>query len=280
MASVSIERLTKSFGAFRALDDVSVEVAPGEMVALIGASGSGKSTLIRHVAGLVPGDRGGAARVAVDGTTMQEAGRLSRDAQRLRRDVAVIFQQFNLVPRLKVITNVLAGRLGRMSRWRGTLALFDRAEKQMALSALDRVGIVETAGRRASTLSGGQQQHAAIARALVQEARVLLADEPIASLDPASARRVMETLAEINRTDGITVVVSLHQMEYARRFCPRTVALRAGRIAFDGPSEALDRAMLRDLYGEASEELVLPEAMPAAETRPALPGSGLSAAVA
>ncbi|MEP2120326.1 ATP-binding cassette domain-containing protein, partial [Bauldia litoralis] len=127
------------------------------------------------------------------------------------------------------------------------------------MASLARVSIAETARQRSSTLSGGQQQRAAIARALVQGARLLLADEPIASLDPASAKRVMETLAEINRQDGITVVVSLHQVEYARRYCPRTVALRDGVIAYDGPSTALTPAFLRELYGEASEELILPE---------------------
>jgi len=192
-------------------------------------------------------------------TSMQEAGRLSRDANRLRRDVGVIFQQFNLVARLKVLTNVLTGLLGRVPRWRGTLALFTAEEKQAALRALQRVGILETAGRRAATLSGGQQQRAAIARALVQGARVLLADEPIASLDPASAKRVMETLSVINRTEAITVIVSLHQVEYARRYCPRTIALRNGVVAFDGPSVELTQEMLRELYGEASDELVLPE---------------------
>lgn len=128
------------------------------------------------------------------------------------------------------------------------------------MAALARVDIGDTARQRASTLSGGQQQRAAIARALVQRARLLLADEPIASLDPASSRRVMEIMAAINKTDGITIVVSLHQVEYARRYCPRTVALRDGVVAFDGPSSVLTADFLRDLYGEASEELILPDA--------------------
>jgi phosphonate transport system ATP-binding protein len=177
-----------------------------------------------------------------------------------RSRTSVIFQQFNLVQRLSVLTNVLTGRLGHISQTRGTLGLFPLNDQQMAMQALARVGIAETARQRASTLSGGQQQRAAIARAIVQGAKVLLADEPIASLDPASARRVMETLESICREDRITVVVSLHQVEYARRFCPRTIAMQQGRIVFDGPSVLLTNDKLKEIYGSASEELVLPDA--------------------
>jgi phosphonate transport system ATP-binding protein len=256
--AVTVERLSKRFGRKAALSDVSLAIEPGEIVALIGASGSGKSTLIRHVAGLERGSGEGGA-ITVFGRNLQHRGRLSREARAIRRDVGVVFQQFNLVGRLPVITNVLVGLLGRIPGWRGTLGWFSAAEKDHAMRALARVGIAETARQRSSTLSGGQQQRAAIARALIQGARLLLADEPIASLDPASAKRVMETLCEINRADGITVVVSLHQVEYARRYCPRTIALRDGVIAYDGPSTALTPAFLRDLYGEASEELILPD---------------------
>lgn len=261
MAAVSVQGLSKTFGKKQALCDVSLDIAPGEMVALIGASGSGKSTLIRHIAGL---DRGNGETCCIDilDRRLLHDGRLTRDARTIRREVGVIFQQFNLVSRLPVITNVLIGHLGRIPAWRGTLGLFNRREKQVAMASLARVNIAETARQRSSTLSGGQQQRAAIARALVQGARLLLADEPIASLDPASSKRVMETLSEINRTDGITIVVSLHQVEYARRYCPRTIALRDGVIAYDGPSTALTTDVLRDLYGEASEELILPDAEP------------------
>jgi len=256
--AVTVEKLSKRFGRKRALSEVSLTIEPGEIVALIGASGSGKSTLIRHVAGLERGT-GDVCCVDVFGRRLQERGRLTREARAIRREVGVIFQQFNLVGRLPVLTNVLVGLLGRIPSWRGTLGWFNASEKGAAMRALGRVGIAETARQRSSTLSGGQQQRAAIARALVQGAKLLLADEPIASLDPASAKRVMETLVEINRADGITVMVSLHQVEYARRYCPRTIALRDGVIAYDGPSTALTPAFLRDLYGEASEELILPE---------------------
>jgi phosphonate transport system ATP-binding protein len=259
MNAIEVEGLVKHFGKRAALKSVSLTVAPGEMVALIGASGSGKSTLIRHVAGLERGDRGGGS-AKVFGRIMQENGTVAADARTLRRDVGVIFQQFNLVARLPVIVNVLVGLLGRIPRWRGTLGLWTSAEKRLAREALERVGLGDVAWQRSSTLSGGQQQRAAIARALVQEAQIILADEPIASLDPASARRVMDVLSRICREDGIAVLVSLHQVEYARTYCPRTIAMREGEIVYDGPSTALSNEFLAELYGEASDELVLPDA--------------------
>jgi phosphonate transport system ATP-binding protein len=260
MLAVCVESLSKTFrGNKRALVNVSLQVQQGEFVALIGASGSGKSTLIRHITGLATADATGSGTIRVFGQDVQAGGRLASGTRRIRREIGVVFQQFNLVSRLSVLTNVLTGILGQIPSWRGTLGFFTREEKLQAIQALQRVGIAETAGQRASTLSGGQQQRAAIARALIQGARVILADEPIASLDPASAKRVMDTLGDINRREGITILVSLHQVEYARRYCPRTIALRNGTVAYDGPSEALTPAFLRDLYGEASEELFLPE---------------------
>lgn len=268
MSSIRVSDLNKTYRQRRALRSLSLEVGKGEMVALIGASGSGKSTLLRHIAGLTRADDQGAGAVHIDGKVMQQGGRLASDAQELRREVGVIFQQFNLVDRLSVMTNVLIGLLGRLPAWRGTLGAFTRDEKLSAMMALARVGIEDRATQRASTLSGGQQQRAAIARALVQQARVLLADEPIASLDPVSAKRVMSTLADINREDGVTVVVTLHQVAYARAFCPRAVALREGEIVYDGACAMLTDETLRDIYGEASEELLLPEApSPAAAPR-------------
>lgn len=277
--AIKIEGLSKTFGRKRALDNISLTIAPGEMVALIGASGSGKSTLIRHVSGLVRADSDEHGHIAVHGRKIQELGGLAGDARTIRRDIGVIFQQFNLVGRLSVLSNVLTGLLGRVPAARGTLGLFTHAEKLLALRALDRVGIADTARQRASTLSGGQQQRAAIARAMVQGARVLLADEPIASLDPASAKRVMESLSDLNRNDGVTVMVSLHQVDYARRYCRRTVALRDGKIAYDGPSDALDNKALRTLYGDATEELILPD-MPKVWQPPAVAARVLEGAPA
>ena len=188
---------------------------------------------------------------------MQRKGRIATSAARVRPDIGVIFQQFNLVDRLSVMTNVMVGTLGRIPRWRGYFGVFTRSEKLKAMEALDRVGIAAAARQRASTLSGGQQQRAAIARALVQQSKIMLADEPIASLDPASSKRVMETLKKINEEDGLTVVVSLHQVDYAVRYCPRTVALRDGKKIYDGPSSALTPEFLHELYGSASDELIL-----------------------
>lgn len=259
-SAIEVTNVSKSFERGKpVLDNVSVNIARGEMVALIGASGSGKSTLIRAISGLSKIDRherGGEIRIL--GTPMQQRGRITRDAASLRSRVGVVFQQFNLVPRLSVLTNVCLGFLGRIPQWRGTFGRFSEAEKKIAMVSLTRVGIGEQALKRGSELSGGQQQRAAIARTLVQGAEILIADEPIASLDPSSARRVMDILAQLNREDGITVLVSLHQVEYALNYCPRTIALRGGAVVYDGPSKALTPAFLGELYGAESESLFLP----------------------
>jgi phosphonate transport system ATP-binding protein len=253
--AIEVRSLRKSFGSNAALRDVSLAVQPGEMVALLGASGSGKSTLLRHLTGLHRADAGSDSHVHVLGRQVQQGGRLAKDIRDTRSKVAMIFQQFNLVDRLPVMTNVLAGALHRLPMWRGLLARFPRHEQVRAYEALARVGIERCAWQRASTLSGGQQQRAAISRALVQGAQIIVADEPIASLDPAASRRVMELLAELNRELGVTVVVSLHQVDFAFTFCPRTVALRAGEVVYDGPTRLLSTARLRDLYGSQTDEL-------------------------
>src|SRR5262249_9034603 len=270
-AVIDVRRVSKSFErGTPVLDDVTFSVARREMVALIGASGSGKSTLIRALAGLVPIDRAAAAAgggtIAMFGAPIQRDGRIASGAKELRVRMGVIFQQFNLVPRLSVLTNVCLGLLGRMPFIRGTLSNFTMDEKRGAMHALARVGMGEHALKRGSELSGGQQQRAAIARTLVQRAELLLADEPIASLDPASARRVMDILADINRRDGITVLVSLHQVEYALSYCPRAIALKAGKIVYDGPSDELTPALLSSIYGAELSEL-----FPSSFERPASP---------
>lgn len=260
MPAIVVEGLTKTFGAGnkkrKALDGVTLNIGRGEMVALIGASGSGKSTLIRHLIGLTAADKG-TGRICVLGEGVQDCGCVDRSVRRIRARVGVVFQQFNLVDRLSLLTNVLVGFLGAIPMWRGAFGLFTRAEKLSAMRALHRVGLAEYATQRASTLSGGQQQRAAIARALVQSAEVILADEPIASLDPESSRKVMDDLARINREDGVTVVVSLHQVDYAIRYCPRAVALHQGRVVYDGPSANLTAKLLKELYGSDSDELLL-----------------------
>ena len=255
-AAIRVSGLAKTFSNGRkALQDIDLQVQPGEMVALIGASGSGKSTLLRNIAGLTAGDAGPGS-VEIHGQTVQSAGRVARDIRASRAGIGFVFQQFNLVDRLPVLVNVLAGALHRVPLWRSLLRAFPAAEQARALEALARVGIAECCWQRASTLSGGQQQRAAIARALVQGARVILADEPIASLDPESSRRVMDILERINREDGCTVLVSLHQVNVALRYCRRTVALHQGRIIYDGPSSALTPALLRELYGAEADDIL------------------------
>lgn len=253
-AAIEIVHLSKTFRTGkRALDDINLLIEPGEMVALIGASGSGKSTLLRHVAGLMPGDRDVPGQIVVDGRIVQANGRIGRGIRQTRAGIGFVFQQFNLVGRMQVLVNVMAGHLGRMPLWRTLLRRFTDAERRLAVDALARVGIAECAFQRASTLSGGQQQRAAIARALVQKAKIILADEPIASLDPESSRRIMEALADINRTDGVTVVVSLHQVDFALKYCRRVVALKDGKVMFDGAGSAVTASLLRGLYGNDSD---------------------------
>ncbi|MBA3034768.1 MAG: phosphonate ABC transporter ATP-binding protein [Gammaproteobacteria bacterium] len=252
-----IQQLNKHFpNGKHALRDVNLNVLRGEMVALIGASGSGKSTLLRHIAGLVVADGASESLIEVDGCCVQRGGRVSRDIRRVRANIGFVFQQFNLVSRLPVLVNVMVGLLHRTPRWRGWLRLFTPQQRAQAVDALQRVGIAECHAQRASTLSGGQQQRAAIARALVQGAKVVLADEPIASLDPESSRKVMEILTRINREDRCTVIVSLHQVEMALKYCPRVVALHQGQVVFDGPSTTLTPALLRELYGVQVDEIL------------------------
>ncbi len=250
---LGVRRASKTFGARRALDDVSLEVAAGEMIALIGPSGSGKSTLLRAISGLTALDAG-KGEIEVFGRRTQAHGKVTDQARRVRAGVGFIFQQFNLVGRLSLFTNAALGSLGRIGFWRGLLGQWPDETRTLAMQALARVGVADAAGQRATTLSGGQQQRAAIARALVQKARIILADEPVASLDPVSARRVMDILRDLNRGDGLTVLVTLHQVDYARRYCDRVVALRAGTIAYDGPTSGLTRERLVDIYGPEFED--------------------------
>jgi phosphonate transport system ATP-binding protein len=260
---LDIRHASKSFGHVRVLDNVSLSIGRGEMVGLIGASGSGKSTLVRAIAGLTPLEPGrrngcGAAdesAILLFGQPIQQGGRISRSANALRVRVGVVFQQFNLVPRLSVLTNVCLGLLGRLPHLQATFGHFTLAQKKRAMRALARVGIAEHALKRGCDLSGGQQQRAAIARTLVQGAEFIIADEPIASLDPSSARRVMDILADLNCRDGITVLVSLHQVEYALKYCARTIALKAGEIVYDGPSRALTVDLLTAIYGAESSDV-------------------------
>jgi phosphonate transport system ATP-binding protein len=253
-AVLSVKGASKTFGKRLALDGVSLSIGRGEMVGLIGPSGSGKSTLLRAMSGLGAIDAGGGT-IEAFGQTIQAQGRISDHVRQVRARIGMVFQQFNLVGRLTLFSNVALGMLGRIGFWRGLVGQWPAAEKTAVMAALDRVGVADYAGQRAATLSGGQQQRAAIARALVQKAEVILADEPVASLDPVAARRVMELLCALNRDEAISVVVSLHQVDYAMRYCPRVVALKAGKVVYDGPSHDLSHERLIDIYGPEIEEV-------------------------
>ena len=272
--AIRIVAASKSFNRrAKALDGVNAVIQAGECVGLLGASGSGKSTLLRSICGLERLD-GAHSRVDIFDQALQGAGRLSPDIRALRRQTGIIFQQFNLVGRMNVLSNVLTGLLPGMPLWRALTVRFTPAEQLQALRALDAVGLADYAFQRASTLSGGQQQRAAVARALLQGARILLADEPVSSLDPESARRVMDLLHHLNRTQGMTLVVSLHNVAMARRYCDRIIALRAGELVFDGSPMELDDSKLRHLYGASTEELLMDhnplEAPPQAAHGPAM----------
>jgi phosphonate transport system ATP-binding protein len=214
------------------------------MVGIIGRSGAGKSTLLRMINRLTNASAGRIVVGDLDVTALSGAALRAWQA-----DCAMVFQQFNLVPRLDVLTNVMLGGLNRRSTVKSLLGVFSDEERIAALVALERLGIAEAALQRAGTLSGGQQQRVAIARALIQRPRVILADEPIASLDPRNAQVVMDSLSRINAEDGITVLVNLHTLDTARTYCGRIVGMSAGRIVFDGPPAALTEAAARHIYG-------------------------------
>jgi phosphonate transport system ATP-binding protein len=255
MSAINVSHITKSY-THKVLDDVSFSIEHGEMLALIGPSGSGKSTLMRNLSGLVKADSDSQSDISILDSNIQRSGKLAKNIRKTRSRIGCIFQQFNLVNRLSVLTNVLIGCLGHIPAWRGYISYFTDEEKQKALDALDRVGLKEHAYKKAAHLSGGQQQRVAIARALMQEADIILADEPIASLDPKAARVVMEMLEEINQKDGKTVIVTLHQVDVARKYCQRVIALREGKLFFDGPRNQLTDDVMFSLYEEDAMEML------------------------
>jgi phosphonate transport system ATP-binding protein len=257
-----------------ALKHVDLSIKQGEMVALIGPSGSGKSTLMRHISGLTLADKHSDSCIKVLGNTIQQRGKLDKHVRTSRSQIGNVFQQFNLVSRLSVLTNVMIGGLSRIPTYRSLLGWFTAEEKHMALEALERVGLKNVALKRASELSGGQQQRVAIARALMQKAKVILADEPIASLDPESSRLVMQTLKDINEKDGITVVVTLHQVDYAQKYCERAVALQDGEVFFDNLIHHLNEENLASLYGSQPEEPSINDSSQAILNEMPLPKNG------
>ncbi|MBP6117372.1 MAG: phosphonate ABC transporter ATP-binding protein [Neisseriaceae bacterium] len=257
MTAISIQSLNKHFASKQVLFDVDLDIPTGQMTALLGPSGSGKSTLLRHINALTVASSG---TVTVQQNVIQDQGRMAKQARAHRAKIGFIFQQFNLVSRLSVLDNVLIGSLGRMSNLRSFLHWFTKEEKQKALSCLARVGLAELAHQRASTLSGGQQQRVAIAKVLMQEADIILADEPIASLDPEAAKTVMQALRDINRIDGKTVIVTLHQVDYARQYCDVTAALKKGRVKYYGDMASMQPAFLEALYGQDDMVMATPSA--------------------
>jgi phosphonate transport system ATP-binding protein len=243
-AALEIRAVTRRFGKHVAVNGVDITIPGGEMVGIIGRSGAGKSTLLRMINRLVNPSEGSIRFGGV------EVSKLAGSAlRRWQRDCAMIFQQFNLVPRLDVLTNVLLGRLNHRSTMSNLLGVFTREESVEAVAALERLDIARTALQAAGTLSGGQQQRVAIARALMQRPKVLLADEPIASLDPMNAKVVMDALRDINRREGITVITNLHTLDTARAYSSRIIGMAAGKVVFDGRPEELTGEAVRMVYG-------------------------------
>ena len=244
---ISVTEVTKDFGSTRALHTVSLTVEPGEVVVLLGLSGSGKSTLLRHLDGLEFPTTGTVEVLGQNVPTLKP-----KALRTLRGSVGMIFQQFELVPSLTVLENVLTGALSRLAGPRLGLWSYPKSLRHTALTHLDRVGLLEKAYQRADQLSGGQQQRVAIARALMQSPKVLLADEPVASLDPESSAQVMRLIREIAADDGLTVVCSLHQVDLALDWGDRIVGLRHGKIVLDTSTEGLSKSQVMEIYGRVT----------------------------
>ena len=241
---LTVTNLTRRFGKNTAVDAVSFDVERPAMIGIIGRSGAGKSTLLRMLNRLTDASEG---MIAFDGRDVTGLKGASKRAW--QSDCAMIFQQFNLVPRMDVVSNVLHGTLNRRSTWSTMFNLYPEADIHRAINILDRLGIAEHAPKRAEALSGGQQQRVAIARALMQDPKIVLADEPIASLDPMNAQVVMDDLRRIHEEDGRTVIANLHTLDTARRYCDRVIGMLHGRVVFDGSPEQLTTGVARDIYG-------------------------------
>jgi len=248
---LEVRNLTKIYeGGVLALDNVSFSVEQGEFLAVIGLSGSGKSTLLRCINRLVEPTEG---QIIWNGVDITKASQ--DELLRIRRKIGMVFQHFNLVTRSKVITNVLAGRLGYVNTGRSLVNRFPKSDIDMALKQMERVDIADQAYKRADELSGGQQQRVGIARAMVQEPEMILADEPVASLDPVLAHSIMQHLDQINKEDGATVLCSLHFLDLVHAYADRAIALNDGILMFDGGPEAIDDAKFKEIYGKEAERV-------------------------
>jgi phosphonate transport system ATP-binding protein len=239
-----LDCVSRRFGERAAVSNVSLTIATGRFVGVVGRSGAGKSTLLRLINRLVDPSEG---RITFDG--VEVTALRGKALRQWRARTAMIFQQFNLIGRLDVLSNVLIGRLIWMPTWRALLTLWSEDDKAIALSALEQFDMASLAGQRAEQLSGGQQQRVAILRALVQEPEIILADEPVSSLDPRNARLVMDTLLRLNKHFGFTVICNLHSLDLAQTYCERLIGMAAGRIVFDDVPAALTPSLARDLYG-------------------------------
>jgi phosphonate transport system ATP-binding protein len=246
-----VDRLTCRFGAKAAVDNASFEIAPGAFVGVIGRSGAGKSTMLRMINRLAQPTSGRIMFGDTDVTALK-----GRELRQWRARSAMIFQQFNLVGRLDVLTNVLMGRLAEMPQWRSLTQMWPEHDRALAMSALEQFDMASMAAQRADQLSGGQQQRVAIARAMVQQPDIILADEPIASLDPRNTRIVMDALLRINKHFGITVMCNLHSLDLARSYCDRLIGMSAGRVVFDGAPAALTEHIARELYDLEADEVM------------------------
>lgn len=248
-ALLSIKNLVKTYpNGVQALRKVSLEVQKGEFVVIIGLSGSGKSTLLRCLNLL---QRPTTGEIHFNGEDILHL----KDERELRRNIAMIFQHFNLVPRLSVLGNALTGALGRTATARSLLGLYSASDRERARECLELVGIAEKSAMRADQLSGGQMQRVAIARALVQGPQILLADEPVAALDPSTCHTVMDYLRRVNRELGITIICNLHFLSLVREYASRVVALKAGEIVFDGPPSEISQQWFRRIYGDDAKEV-------------------------
>jgi len=248
---LEIKNLTKIYeGGVLALDDVSFSVQPGEFLAVIGLSGSGKSTLLRCINRLVEPTAGQVIWNGIDVTNANQS-----ELRLIRRKIGMVFQHFNLVTRSQVITNVLSGRLGYVNPAFSLINRFPDEDMEAALKQLDRVGIANQAYKRADELSGGQQQRVGIARAMIQEPEIILADEPVASLDPVLAHSIMQYLEKINQEDGVMVLCSLHFLDLVHRYADRAIALNEGKLMFDGKPETIDDERFKEIYGKEAERV-------------------------
>jgi len=248
---LEIKNLTKVYeGGTQALTDVSFKVKPGEFLAVIGLSGSGKSTLLRCINRLIEPTEGQVIWKGEDITAASQDEML-----RIRRKIGMIFQHFNLVSRSRVITNVLTGRLGYVNPAMSLVNRFPKSDLEMAIKQLDRVSIADQAYKRADELSGGQQQRVGIARAMMQEPEIILADEPVASLDPVLAHSIMQHLETINKEEGVMVLCSLHFLDLVHRYADRAIALNEGKLMFDGTPEEIDDAKFKEIYGKEAERV-------------------------